>query len=133
MLTKHQINLIKEHIQQKGVKTPELAEDLLDYFCVAVEEKMEEGETFESAFESAFNALQEDELKATEMKTQELLEGKTIFYPNLRQSFLLTLSTLLIALVASWSVFQAVQVLAVGINDLALREQWVKQTDSRPD
>ncbi|GEM_PF-2434060 len=127
-LTKAQISLIKKRIQHEGVKTSELAEDLLDYFCVAVEEKIREGETFESAFENAFNALQEDELKATEMKTQELLEGKKPYYPNLLQSFLLALSTLPIALVVSWLVFQAVWILAVGIGDLALREQWVKQT-----
>ncbi|MGB3586770.1 MAG: hypothetical protein WBA23_09530, partial [Tunicatimonas sp.] len=127
-LTKAQISLIKKRIQQEGVKTAELAEDLLDHFCVAIEEKMAEGQPFDTALENAFNALQEDELKVTEMKTQEMLGGKKVFYPNLLQSFLLVLSALPIALVVSWLVLQAVQVLAVGINDLALREQWIKQT-----
>lgn len=128
MLTKSQISLIKKRIHQEGVKTAELAEDLLDHFCVAIEQQVAQGRPFQPAFDQVFDTLPEDELKMTEMKTQELLEGKKVFYPDLLQSFLLALSTLLIAFVVSWLVFQAVQVLAVGINDLALREQWVKQT-----
>jgi len=46
---------------------------------------------FEKALEKVFNNLEEDELKLTEMKTQELLEGKKVFYPNLFQSFILML------------------------------------------
>ncbi|MEM9833517.1 MAG: CPBP family intramembrane glutamic endopeptidase [Bacteroidota bacterium] len=122
-LTKSQISIIRSRLKQDGIKTAELVEDLLDHFCVAIEEKMAEGRTFNVAIDDAFGSLQEDELKATEMKTQELLEGKKVFYPDLFQSFLLVLSALFIG----WLVFFAVQAVAIGIEDLELREQWFEQ------
>jgi len=86
-LNRQQIRRIKERIGKEGVNTAELAEDLLDHLCTCIEEEMEQGLCFEKAFEKVFNNLEEDELKLTEMKTQELLEGKKVFYPNLFQSF----------------------------------------------
>ncbi|MEM9676166.1 MAG: CPBP family intramembrane glutamic endopeptidase [Bacteroidota bacterium] len=123
MLTKSQISLIKKRIQQEGVKTVELAEDLLDHFCVAIEQQVAQGSPFQLAFDQVFATLQEDELKITEMKTQELLEGKKVFYPDLFQSFLLVLS----ALFFSWLAFQAAQAVAIGIEDLEMRKQWFEQ------
>lgn len=86
-LSRQQIRLIKERISDEGVSTAELAEDLLDYLCTSIEEEMQSGLSFEKAFEKVFNNLEEDELKLTEMKTQELLEGKKAYYPDLAQSF----------------------------------------------
>lgn len=104
-LHKEQIKQIKVRIMQEGVVTPELIEELLDHFCVAIEEEMKEGKLFQSAFDHVFNTLQEDELKATEMKTQELLDGKEIFYPNGWQSFglmiLLAGGTVLLSVLAA--------------------------------
>jgi uncharacterized protein len=97
-LSRQQIRLIKERISQEGVSTAELAEDLLDHLCTCIEEEMENGLCFEKAFEKVFNSLEEDELKLTEMKTQELLEGKKAYYPDLPQSFGL------MALFVLWSV-----------------------------
>ncbi|MEQ9440824.1 MAG: type II CAAX endopeptidase family protein [Cyclobacteriaceae bacterium] len=122
-LSKAQISLIRERLQHEGIKTPELAEDLLDHFCVAIEEEMGQGQAFESAFEHVFNILQEDELKTTEMKTQELLEDKKIFYPDLFQSFLLVLMVFAIG----WLVHLGVKAIAIGIEDLPTRELWFKQ------
>jgi len=90
-LSRQQIRRIKERIGQEGVNTAELAEDLLDHLCTCIEEEMEHGLCFEKAFEKVFNNLEEDELKLTEMKTQELLEGKKVFYPDLFQSFIIVL------------------------------------------
>lgn len=122
-LSKAQIRLIRERLQHEGIKTPELAEDLLDHFCVAIEEKMSDGHAFESALEQVFNTLQEDELKITEMKTQELLEDKKVFYPDLFQSFLLVL----VVFAISWLVHLGVKAIAIGIEDLPTRELWFKQ------
>ncbi|MDF9800494.1 membrane protease YdiL (CAAX protease family) [Catalinimonas alkaloidigena] len=102
LLNKAQVRSIKEKISQKGVETPELLEDLLDHFCVAIEEEMKGGGSFDSAFAHVFDSLQEDELKTTEMKTQELLEDKKIFYPDFRQS--LGLMIMIVGLVILWSV-----------------------------
>ncbi len=88
-LSRQQIKCIKERIGQEGVRTADLAEDILDHLCTCIEEEMEGGLCFEKAFEKVFNNLEEDELKLTEMKTQELLEGKKAFYPDLFQSFVL--------------------------------------------
>ncbi|MEK6476011.1 type II CAAX endopeptidase family protein [Catalinimonas sp. 4WD22] len=101
-LNKAQVKRIKERISQEGVETPELLEDLLDHFCVAVEEEMKGGRSFESAFTQVFDSLQEDELKTTEMKTQELTEGKKIFYPDVKQS--LGLMIMIVGLVILWSI-----------------------------
>ena len=122
-LTKSQIGIIRTRLKQDGIKTTELAEDLLDHFCVAIEEKMVEGQTFNAALENTFGSLQEDELKATEMKTQELLEGKKTYYPNLLQSFGLLLMTFAI----SWVASKGVQAISVGIEDLEMRKQWFEQ------
>ncbi len=122
-LTKSQISIIRARLKQDGIKTTELAEDLLDHFCVAIEEKMVEGQTFNAALENTFGSLQEDELKATEMKTQELLEGKKTYYPNLLQSFGLLLMTFAI----SWVASKGVQAISVGIEDLEMRKQWFEQ------
>lgn len=122
-LNKAQIKYIKEKICQKGVNTPDLLEDLLDHFCMAVEEEMKDGKSFESAFTHVFDSLQEDELKTTEMKTQELLEGKKIFYPDLLQSFLMVLAIFLI----SWMTGQTVQAILIGEENEELRMQWYNQ------
>ncbi|MEQ9440823.1 MAG: type II CAAX endopeptidase family protein [Cyclobacteriaceae bacterium] len=118
-LTKGQIGLIKERIQEGGIKTPELAEDLLDHFCVAIEEEMGQGHSFESALEHIFNTLQEDELKTTEMKTQELLEGKKIFYPNLKQSFGL------LALLVGGTIFLTIVAIAIGGSNSEEKQQYL--------
>ncbi|WPP48171.1 CPBP family intramembrane glutamic endopeptidase [Catalinimonas niigatensis] len=122
-LSKEQIRQIKEKIGQEGVVTPELVEELVDHFCVAIEEEMKGGRTFESAFDKVFDNLQEDELKVTEMKTKELTEGKTIFYPDLLQSFLMVLAAFLI----SWVVSLTVQAIALGEENVEVRAQWFNQ------
>lgn len=122
-LTKRQISVIRGRIQKEGVKTSELLEDLLDHFCVAVEEEMMQGRSFDSAFNRVFSALQENELKTTEMKTQELLEGKKIFYPDLGQSHLSLLVFVLIGGIA----YLTILAIAYGEPDNELRAQWLDQ------
>ncbi|MEM6846060.1 MAG: type II CAAX endopeptidase family protein [Bacteroidota bacterium] len=122
-LSKAQISLIKKRIQREGIKTTELAEDLLDYFCVAIEQEVAQGRPFQQAFDKVFDALQRDELKATEMKTQELLEGKKTYYPNLLQSF----GLLLMAFAIGWLASKGVQAISIGIEDLEMRQQWYEQ------
>ncbi len=122
-LSKEQIKLVKERLSKGGVVTSELMEDLLDHFCVAIEEEMKQGRPFQSAFNYVFDTLQEDELKTTEMKTQELLEGKKIFYPNLLQSF----GLLLLAFMISWVVSLTVQAIAIGEENVEVRAQWLSQ------
>lgn len=123
MLTKSQISLIKKRIQQEGVKTAELAEDLLDHFCVAIEQQVAQGRPFQLVFDQVFATLQKDELKVTEMKTQELLESKKTYYPNLLQSF----GLLLIAFIVAWIASKGVQAISIGIADLETRQQWYEQ------
>ncbi len=122
-LSKEQIKQIKEKISEEGVVTSALLEELVDHFCVAIEEDMMEGKSFQSAFEQAFNNLQEDELKVTEMKTKELTEGKEIFYPDLLQSFLMVLAAFLI----SWLVSLTVQAIAIGEENVEVRAQWLQK------
>ena len=118
-LSRQQVRFIKEKIGKEGVSTAELAEDLLDHLCTSVEEEMECGLSFEKAFEKVFDSLEEDELKLTEMKTQELLEGKKVYYPDLPQSFgLMALFVLLAVLI---TVFATAMV--GGLNNQPFKEK----------
>jgi hypothetical protein len=85
-LTKQQVATVKEKITSGGVTTSELVEELLDHLCTSIEIRIDDGLSFDEALEKVFNELAVDELKLTEMETQEALEGKEIYYPNLSQS-----------------------------------------------
>ena len=51
MLNDFQIGLIEKDIQSSGVYMKDLVYDMLDHICCSVEEKMQEGEVFDKAYE----------------------------------------------------------------------------------
>lgn len=50
-LSELQIAFVSEEIKQRGVQLQGLHEDLLDHICTAIEARMEQNESFESAFD----------------------------------------------------------------------------------
>jgi hypothetical protein len=85
-LTKQQTERIRNAIVEKGISNPDLEANLLDHICSAIETYMASGESFEKAYAAAMGRFGERELKRVQIKTQALLDGRTIFYPGMRQS-----------------------------------------------
>ena len=46
-----QIDLVSAYIKQNGVAQDELHDDLLDHVCTSMESRMQQGESFEEAFQ----------------------------------------------------------------------------------
>ncbi|QHT69340.1 CPBP family intramembrane metalloprotease [Rhodocytophaga rosea] len=90
-LTQQQTELIKHEIAQRGISHPDLGEDLLDHICTAVETEMAAGRDFNLAYQMVMSRFGKQELKQVEKKTRTLLNGQSIFYPNILQSFILLL------------------------------------------
>jgi hypothetical protein len=100
-LTKEQTKLIRSEITQRGISHPDLEDDLLDHICSAVEDHMDSGDSFELAFALVMSNFQQYELQKVQERTQALLSGAQIFYPNVLQSAgLMLLLLILIAMIS---------------------------------
>lgn len=85
-LNKEQTEIIRKEIQQKGIKLPDLEEDILDFVCTAIEQELQSGEDFESARQKVFHNLRPNELQITQQTTEEMLSNRL----NLLQKLSLT-------------------------------------------
>ncbi|MDO1450631.1 type II CAAX endopeptidase family protein [Rhodocytophaga aerolata] len=85
-LTKEQTKLIRTEITQRGISHPDLEDDLLDHICSAVEDHMASGDSFELAFALVMSNFQQYELEKVQERTQALVGGTKIYYPNILQS-----------------------------------------------
>lgn len=89
-LNKEQTEIIRNEIQQKGIKLPELEEDILDFVCTAIEQELKTGADFESARQKVFHTLRPNELKITQETTEEMLSKRH----SVLQKLLFTMSGL---------------------------------------
>lgn len=73
MLTDFQINLIEKDIASSGVYMKELVYDMLDHVCCSVEEKMQEGEVFDKAYEKTKSEFCHTDYEEIQAETKFLL------------------------------------------------------------
>lgn len=96
-LTEHQINLISAYIKQNGVAQDELHDDLLDHVCTSMENRMQQGESFEEAFQYTINLFGPGGLKQVQNETFELLTEMNATMKKVTFGFGLTSTFLLLA------------------------------------
>lgn len=72
-LTEHQTELISAYIRQKGVAQDALHDDLLDHICTGIENRMQQGESFDDAFRNIITLFGPGGVKQVQQDTFELL------------------------------------------------------------
>ncbi|MFT4524765.1 MAG: hypothetical protein ACI85F_000913 [Bacteroidia bacterium] len=96
-LNEQQIELISAYIKQHGVAHDELHEDLLDHVCTSIEDKIEQGDSFEAAFQHTIALFGPGGLKQVQTQTFELLTEMNATMKKLTFGFGLTSTFLLLA------------------------------------
>lgn len=96
-LNEAQIDLISAYIKQHGVAQNELHEDLLDHVCTSIEERMQQGDSFESAFQHTIALFGPGGLQQVQTQTFELLTEMNATMKKLTFGFGLTSTFLLLA------------------------------------
>src|SRR5688572_5098760 len=74
-LTREQIEFIREHIQQNGIITHSLQDDVLDHVCCTLEGIDEREMDFPSAFKQAVQEVAPNGLKNLQRETSRLLNS----------------------------------------------------------
>lgn len=97
MLNEHQIALLSAYIKQNGVAQNELHDDLLDHVCTSIENQMEQGSTFEEAFQHTLKLFGPGGLKQVQQETFELLTKMNETMKKVTFGFGLTSTFLLLA------------------------------------
>lgn len=97
MLTEHQIALLSAYIKQNGVAQNELHDDLLDHVCTSIENQIEQGSTFEEAFQHTLKLFGPGGLKQVQQETFELLTKMNETMKKVTFGFGLTSTFLLLA------------------------------------
>jgi hypothetical protein len=110
-LTEFQIELIDAYIKENGVAQSELQEDLLDHLCTSVEGKIEQGKSFEEAFQYTINLFGPGGLKQVQTQTFELLTEMNKTMKKVTFGFGLTSTFLLLA----GTIFKLMHFLGGGI------------------
>jgi len=72
-LNEQQVALISAYIKQHGIAQNTLHDDLLDHVCTSIERQMDEGKSFEAAFEQTIKLFGPGGLKQVQQQTFELL------------------------------------------------------------
>ena len=96
-LTEFQIDLIDDYIKENGVAQNELQEDLLDHLCTSVESQLQQGKSFEEAFQHTINLFGPGGLKQVQTETFELLTEMNATMKKVTFGFGLTSTFLLLA------------------------------------
>ena len=96
-LTDFQVDLIDAYIKENGVAHAELQEDLLDHLCTSVEGQMQQGKSFEEAFQYTINLFGPGGLKLVQTQTFELLTEMNETMKKVTFGFGLTSTFLLLA------------------------------------
>jgi hypothetical protein len=96
-LTDFQVDLIDAYIKENGVAQNELQEDLLDHLCTSVEGQMQQGKSFEEAFQYTINLFGPGGLKQVQTQTFELLTEMNETMKKVTFGFGLTSTFLLLA------------------------------------
>jgi hypothetical protein len=90
-LTPTQVKEIERCVDRSNLSILRLKEDIIDHLCCSVEQKLEQGFTFEASVEEALTELSPDGLDVLEHETLMLLHSKYI--PMKRIIYLLGLLT----------------------------------------
>ena len=96
-LTELQIELIDAYIKENGVAQNELQEDLLDHVCTSIETQLQQGKSFEEAFQHTINLFGPGGLKQVQTETFELLTEMNATMKKVTFGFGLTSTFLLLA------------------------------------
>lgn len=96
-LTDFQVDLIDAYIKENGVAQNELQEDLLDHLCTSVEGQMQQGKSFEEAFQYTIHLFGPGGLKQVQTQTFELLTEMNETMKKVTFGFGLTSTFLLLA------------------------------------
>ncbi len=96
-LNEQQVALISAYIKQHGIAQNELHDDLLDHVCTSIENRTDEGQSFESAFEHTIKLFGPGGLKQVQQQTFELLTEMNENMKKVAFSFGLTSTILLLA------------------------------------
>lgn len=96
-LNEQQIDLISAYIRQHGVAQDELHDDILDHVCTSIEHLMDQGDSFEKAFEKTIKLFGPGGLKQVQQQTFELLTEMNETMKKVAFAFGLTSAILLLA------------------------------------
>mgnify|MGYP002631963269 CR=1 FL=1 len=96
-LTELQVELIDAYIKENGVAQNELREDLLDHLCTSVELQIQQGKSFEEAFQHTLNLFGPGGLKQVQTETFKLLTEMNVIMKKVTFGFGLTSTFLLLA------------------------------------
>lgn len=96
-LSEAQIELVSAYIKQNGVAQEELHDDLLDHVCTSMESRMQQGESFEEAFQYTLSLFGPGGLKQVQNETFELLTEMNATMKKVTFGFGLTSTFLLLA------------------------------------
>ena len=96
-LTEFQVDLINAYIKENGVAQNELQEDLLDHLCTSVESQLQQGKSFEEAFQHTITLFGPGGLKQVQTETFELLTEMNATMKKVTFGFGLTSTFLLLA------------------------------------
>jgi Cu/Ag efflux pump CusA len=76
MLHEKQVQQIREDLQQDGVRSEALLDDLLDHLCTGIEEKMALGQGFDTAYEQLWQQMIPDGAREIQVATDFSLTFK---------------------------------------------------------
>lgn len=96
-LNENEIELISAYIRQKGVEQDELHDDLLDHICTGIENRIQQGDSFEDAFQYTITLFGPGGVKQVQMDTFELLTEINVTMKKVTLGFGLTSTILLLA------------------------------------
>jgi hypothetical protein len=96
-LTEFQVDLIDAYIKENGVAQNELQEDLLDHLCTSVEGQIQQGKSFEEAFQHTITLFGPGGLKQVQTETFQLLTEMNATMKKVTFGFGLTSTFLLLA------------------------------------
>jgi len=96
-LNENEIELISAFIRQKGVEQDELHDDLLDHICTGIETRMQQGDSFEDAFQYTITLFGPGGVKQVQMDTFDLLTEINATMKKVTLGFGLTSTILLLA------------------------------------
>ncbi|WKN42138.1 hypothetical protein [Tunicatimonas pelagia] len=78
MLSDEQVEQIQQDIERSSLSVQMVKDDLLDHFCCKVESKLEQGDTFESAYQQAWKQICPNGLNEIQEETIYLLNASKI-------------------------------------------------------
>lgn len=96
-LSEAQVELVSAYIKQNGVAQDELHDDLLDHVCTSIELRIQQGESFDEAFQYTIKLFGPGGLKQVQLETFELLTEMNETMKKLTFGFGLTSTFLLLA------------------------------------